>query len=206
MNDSGFLKALEGFKKSQHEIGKNLEGLAVHYEKFSTEELRRLVNIRKNLDEYIEKNTDLKDICDFLDSLDIWAYKFTTGEEKTNENDSLYYITSSGVSLRLKMANKEKGLPEVIQPFMEHISFMEETYYPSETPKLGLVTSEYCSNEFYDIQKQNEVNEPFESKVKKYYKDGKLYFVEKPKNLYHEHAGNPVNKTFFSTTIDSKNL
>jgi hypothetical protein len=56
---------------------------------------------------------------------------------------------------------------------------------------------EYLSDEFYELQNQPEVTGNFTSQVKLYFKDEKLYFVQRPEHLKHEHPGSPINKVVF---------
>jgi len=82
---------------------------------------------------------------------------------------------------------------------MECLFFEQgQDYKPTEHLSLGVTTMEYCSQEFYKLQMQERVNEQFVSPIKKFYKDGELFFVQKPKNLYHAHNGSSINKLYKS--------
>ena len=195
LTDNGFLDALNVHKANQSNLNKSLEGLPIKYEKFTFDELTKIIKIRKQLGLF--KSFD--EVIKYLDSLNLWKSKFSTGSGVNSEgnNDSLYYLTDKNISLRIKKANLVKGLNESIEPFMESSTFSKEKFYPSDVPIIGLIPEEYSSEEFYQLQNQEKVSGEFISKVPKFYKDGKLFYVGKPKNLYHEHPGNVINKIYF---------
>lgn len=135
---------------------------------------------------------------------DIWQCKFSTESQGDGQNltetpnDSIYYMTHSGASLRFKMANMEKGLAKVIQPFAECLYFDSPEEGLSETPKLGYFTQEYFTREFMDQASSEEpVGQDYQSLIKKYYHDGKFVAAPKNEKIIFDHNGSPVNKIFF---------
>jgi hypothetical protein len=205
--NSGLFEAINNVKKQQEELAQSLEGLPVEQEHFSVPEIEKIIEIRKGLGEIIQESktgaSRPKDYVNkaesYLDGLDAWIFKFSTGDrQKPKDTDSLYYVMSNGVSLRLKRVNEDKGMSQVVQPFMECIYFLGDSRVPTEHLTLGATPVEYCSKEFYDLQNQNNAENEFVSPVKKFYKDGKLHFVTRPENMHHEHPGNEINKVYWS--------
>jgi hypothetical protein len=198
--ESDFFKALNQHKQKSLELAKSLENLPVRCEVFSVDKINTLIEIRK----VISRMQTIEEVEAYLDSQNIWKTKFSTGGRVDKDKDSIYYVTDDNISLRLKKADIDRGLQSVIQPYMENIVFLEGgssgVFYPSENPILESTPSEYCSQEFYNLQNTNAV-EDFISQVPKFYKDDKLYYVGKPKNLYHEHPGSEVSQVFFIKQI-----
>lgn len=144
------------------------------------------------------------DLMSVFDKLDVWSYKFSTESQGTGDNlretpdDSIYYMTSHGVSIRFKMANREKGIEKVLQPMMEKIFFMRYRDEDlSETPKLGYHVTEYATPEFFDALRNEVAGEDYKSSIRKY-KRGDKTEIPKFKNIKRSHDGSPVNKIFFS--------
>lgn len=181
----------------------SLEGQPFEQETFSAEDVEKIIAIRKELERLIEKNKNapfqgLKKIEDYLNNLDIWLVRFSTGTVgKSEKTDSLYYVAPNGASLRLKRSNLNKGLESVVQPFMETIFFEDEKGNTTDVLNPGYTTMEYCSREFYDLQNQNEAEGGFESEVRRYYKDGELFYVMPPPNIFHKHNGSEINNVFY---------
>ena len=144
----------------------------------------------------------ISDIMATLDKLDIWSHKFSTESQGTGENltetpdDSVYYMTPSGVSLRFKMANRDKGIREVIQPIMEKIFFEKIGEGLSETPKTGHFVHEYATQIFFDQLTAASIESDYQSSIKKY-KRGSEIEIPKLENIKYSHAGSPVNKIYF---------
>lgn len=215
--ESGFSNGLKKFINVQKEILENIEGLPTKQETFTVPELKEIIQIKQNLDELIkelsssnknpnieEKREQLDKVIKYLDALQIWNQKFSTGEkDDIDENNySLYYVTDKNISLRIKKINLEKySLDKIIEPFMENITFHNGIYYPTEKAIIDYDPIEYCSNDFYKLQSQdpNELKNDFISGIKKIYKDDKLYYVSGPTkdNLFHKHEGHEVNKIYF---------
>jgi hypothetical protein len=152
----------------------------------------------------IQEKVVLSNIINLLDRYDnIWQYKFSTGDLDKDgkplspEKDSIYYMTRSGASLRLKMTNRDKGLRKVVQPFSEFIYFMQTKDDISETPKIGYITQEFFSQEFLDLLENGQIpSDDYVSSIKKYFEDNKLTAVTAPKSAL-KHDGNLVNKIYF---------
>ena len=196
--NSGMHEAVEHVKRQQEAHAKKLEGLPVRYGEFAANELSRLFEIGKR----IMRMSSLDGIVQYLDSLNVWQCKFSTeGGGTHRERDSLYYVTKSRISLRLKRSELEKGLNAVMQPFMETIVFDAGHgggFYPSEDPSIDAVPLERCSQEFYDLQSQDTTSRNFTSQIPKFYKDGKLFYVGSPEHLFHDHNGSSINQIYFA--------
>ncbi len=147
----------------------------------------------------------LRNMMNFLDKYDdIWLCKFSTesqGDGKNlseTPNDSIYYMTNSGASIRFKMANLKEGIECVVQPFADFIYFESPEEGASEIPKLGYFTQEYFTQEFTDLIKGDEKpEEDYHSSIRKYYNNGKLEDVPKTSKIKFQHNGSPVNRIFF---------
>lgn len=197
-----------------------LSKLPVHHEIYSRQELMSIVKVNKRLLGFIEDfnlttkyfskgSPEYKKQCDryiervieYLDSENFWAYKFTTenaGGAPSSEplsfdiDDSLYYTTQTGISLRLKRSISDRGLDDVIQPFYETITFvLPDSSLMVAKPMVGAHVREYRSEEFRTILNIGQIEEDFESPNEIYLKDGKIFFVNS--NLG-PHEGDRVNK------------
>lgn len=131
-----------------------------------------------------------------LDKLDIWTYKFSTGGPKKSPNDSIYYMTASGVSLRLKMAARHDEGERIIRPLKENIHFLGDAGRLSEEPKLQYTTEEYATQDFYDQLEELKTGSSYYSTIRKYNRNGKIEIPE-PANVKRSHGGNPVNYFYF---------
>ena len=162
---------------------------------------------QKNPENFERAKSDIEqkvvsDIMAALDKLDVWAYKFSTESQGTGEDitetpdDSVYYMTSFGASLRLKMANRDKGIRKVIQPVMEKVFFEKIGEELSETPKIGYFVHEYATQDFFDKLAANSIEGDYRSSIKKY-KRGNEIEIPKLENIKYSHGGSPVNKIYF---------
>ena len=150
-----------------------------------------------------------------FDKLDIWSAKFSTDSggdarqapEQNPREDSIYYMTSSGICLRLKAVNLPLGFKREnleadirgpIQPFNEKVFFVGRGGKFSEKPEIGLEVREYTTIGFNRILRDKKVDGDYQSSIKTYHQqDGKLVAITKPKDLYCHHEGHLVNKIFF---------
>ena len=154
------------------------------------------------------ENIYLEKTIQFLDSLDIWETKFTTrdedhskSEEEKEVTDSIYYVTKSGRSLRIRKYSLLKdGLAGSIEPFMEKIFYIDKQYEDfynranvSEQVEKGLFVMEYTTDEFQEAQ-NNPNTQEFISRVRRYEKDGKIIYLN-PVDGY-RHRGYSVNKIY----------
>ncbi len=144
----------------------------------------------------------LSDLIATLDRLDVWSHKFSSESQGTGENlietpnDSVYYMSSSGASLRLKMANRNQGVKKVIQPIMEKIFFEKPGEEISETPTLGYFVREYATQDFLNEFKEESIDSDYQSSIRKYERGGKIE-IPKLDNIKIDHEGSPVNKIDF---------
>lgn len=159
----------------------------------------------KQYQEECEKG--VAEVLNYLDRSPIWKFKFSTeasggkayGALESSSIDSIYYMTESGISIRIKRAAIADGyeFKTVIQPFMEKIFF---TYggkqkVPMESePTLGLFVIDYETKEFANrIMSQG--GGDFVSPLVVYMKEGKPYAVAGPDDIW-IHEGDRVNELF----------
>jgi hypothetical protein len=217
---NSYVSPLEHLKRKQQERDLRIEGLSLEHQTFSEsdieaardlgshldtmvqEALSRLENLHIGSSRYIANGRkEIERITDFLDQ-QVWAYKFTTepgaahGEEmKSSLDDSIYYVASSGVSVRIKRAAiVDHTFREVVQPFMELILFR----YPDQKddvferePILGLTVRDYVTPAFTQAVQSDEQND-FTSLLQTHVKDGSVLAVSGPDDVW-MHTGNRVN-------------
>jgi hypothetical protein len=198
-----------------------LERLPKHRETYKKEELESIREVEKHLkefvDEFDQKTKNLvndsfgyqqlckqyiNQVIQFLDHENFWAYKFTTENTggasydqplEYSDDDSVYYTTQSGISLRIKQSASDLGLRTVIQPFHEKIIFdLPNSDLKEDKPLIGGRVKEYRSDEFRDILKGDRVSEDFTSTNEIYTKNGKVFFVES--NDQNPHEGDRINQ------------
>ncbi|PIZ00755.1 hypothetical protein COY62_01190 [bacterium (Candidatus Howlettbacteria) CG_4_10_14_0_8_um_filter_40_9] len=221
---AGFGDILKDLSDQKHLLEKELETLPQSTETFTAQELQQIVHTKQHLSENIARfNQEAQQmmaqpieygaLCDqfiekttkYLDSLDMWTAKFSTecsggrseGPLETTPDDSVYYMTSKGISLRLKKANRGKGLGQVIQPFFEKIVFVSsENRDVVERPELGFSVREYITRDFFNLQNQSSANEDYHSGLKIYYKNDRIFYIKTPDSAPEKHEGDRVNKIF----------
>ncbi|GEM_PF-3552858 len=158
-----------------------------------------------------EKNALLKkqlaDLEASLDRLPFWNRKFSTDNTNNGalaeapiaenpERDSIYYITPSSVSLRLKKVNLINGLNAVVNKFAEKIFFVRKREISLE-PKLGYTVEEYFGEDFSNIIISGQVSFDFQSAIKTFQSsDGKIRDVIPTNGKTEKHDGDRVNKIF----------
>lgn len=166
---------------------------------------------RRVFDIYEEVFTKLVEV---LDTLDIWSVKFSTGEFDEDENsiqdrneDSIYYMTKSGVCLRLKTINLRYGIRRenfevkprihgVIQPLNELV-FFNGNGEISLLPKIGYSVKEYTTIPFHKLLNNGKADGDFHATIKIHTQDGKIVGIPEPKDIYSSHEGHQVNQIFF---------
>lgn len=159
-----------------------------------------------------KKDVERKIISDAMttfDKLDVWTSKFSTESQGTGEDltetpdDSIYYMTRSGASLRFKMANRDKGIVKVIQPIMEKVFFENIQYDISESPKEGYFVKEYATQDFLNTLKGDPATADYKSSIKKFRRNNKLE-IPRLENIKYQHEGSPVNKIHFERSVSPK--
>lgn len=161
----------------------------------------------KNPEVFVRARTEieqkvLSDLMVIFDRLDVWVHKFSTESQGTGENltetskDSIYYMSSSGASLRLKMSNRNQGVSKVIQPIMEKIFFEKPGEEIVETPKLGYFVREYTTQDFLNKLGEESIDSDYQSSIRKYERGDKIE-IPKLDNIKIDHEGSPVNKIDF---------
>lgn len=212
-------RALPIFEQRGADFDAELAGLPRRRDRHSSEEMEIIRNLKKELDQFVKLfNDKAKELavgsveyialCDHyirlvilaLNQHSFWKYKFTTenvsgiygNQLKHTSDDSLYYVTQGGISLRLKRSAFVEGLAAVIQPFFEKIIFKSpETGLISEVPIVGSFVIEYRSDEFMVMIDRDAAAVDFESPNQIYIKDGRIFYIKS--NDRYSHIGDRVN-------------
>lgn len=154
----------------------------------------------------------LSEVMTYLDSLPLWQYKFSTEYKQGRRqpwdwyNDSLYYVTPSGISLRLKKAVvREQGLAGVIQPPQEKVTFENKYDFNqsdsrpkqiSTVPQIGWHVEEYQSEDFRQLMASGEISQDFPSHIVVVEHEDKPEV--KTTGLVHTHSGHNVKEIFIA--------
>lgn len=147
-------------------------------------------------------------VLEYLDNAGIWSFKFSTeasggksqGQLEFFEDDSIYYMTESGASIRIKRSAVNDGYDfgAIFQPFMEKIFFMSgraKGGIMESVPALGFSVIDYKTKEFERRIKSHDAKGDFTSPLTVYMKEGKPYAVGGPEDI-RIHEGDRVNKIF----------
>lgn len=216
------LTVLEQLREKRNALMRELESLPRHRETYQKQELEVVVRVNKQLQGFVDNfnlgvtkqtlslgSPEYQSLCKqyieqvmrYLDQEHFWAHKFTTENTggasssqplESSADDSVYYTTRSGISLRLKRSVSDRGLGVVIQPFYEKIIFeLPDSRLKLEEPKIGTRVTEYRSDEFRDLLKRGEVSNDFVSTNEIFLKDGKIFLVSS--NDQKPHEGDRVN-------------
>ncbi len=203
-DESGFKRIVSDKTKDRAETTSYLEGKPFETTTFSPEAINKIILINKVLKGIMNKPIPVEDalaeIQQYL-STHTWRYVFTSGEVEPSAEDSIYYVTPEGASLRLKRYNvKATGdITKVVIPFHEKIFFFGEKNKIHLEPKIGSDVKEYISSEFLKLQRSNVVvDQAFKSEIRVYnikpgdmpLPGGGLLVKNVPNG--HEHQGNKV--------------
>ena len=194
-----------------------IEGASVRRESYSRSQLQKLFRLRKQLQLMLEKDPKgkIREVESYMDAQNFWAHKFTTqpGSGDINDlacspQDSIYYLTENGLSLRLKraLAYSPKEDESLVYPVFEKSVFREDgSDAYTLTPKIGAWAGEFASNDFLVLQKEFMAGKPLPTEYKsklgfyqKDQKDGKIIGVGSElsgEDPYHN--GDRVNKIYF---------
>ncbi len=199
-------------------------GSTIVHETYSVQELAQIAQVRERLDmmiarfdvqvagldkkspEYIKKaKLEVAKMVAYLDGLPLWKFKFSTeigagvvGPLVEDESDSLYYMTASGISMRLRRASLEEGhgLNRVAQPFMEKMRFRApQINHFDGIPTLGSTVEDYATREFSERLRNPGEKSDFVSPLAVWVKDGKPVAVGGSDDAY-IHNGDRVNRIF----------
>ncbi len=149
---------------------------------FSAEAINKIILIRKDIPKItkgLDADTALSALTGYLDS-HTWLHRFTTGEPGATDpsQDSQYWVTPEGASLRLKMSEARLGVAKVIQPFCEKIYFLDHNNEICLEPNVGRIAQEYLSREFLRLQGLDAAPGSFESQIRTYAQHGKIVAIE----------------------------
>ncbi len=203
---------------------KSLEGLRVKEHVVSTEELEKLIKVKKIVDVFLKEHEakkvssdteGLKQLINILDRITLWKTKFSTEcsggagdeiplQEYNPEMDSLYYTTPSGATLRLKTAALYDGrnLRAAIQPITEKIAFEGPHGELIESPRIGYNVREYFSPSFMSAMQEGNTNR-YTPELRIYRRADASIVISHSKNertgqesFGADHDGDRVNKIF----------
>ncbi len=218
----------ERLARKKREQNDAVEGAEQRQETYSQVEITRLQEIRRHIDamvadfeqqsvslrvgtrEYIETaRKTLSEVISYLNGLNIWSQKFTTmvgggmdDELKISDEDSIYYLTRSGLSMRVKRAALLDGhaLKISIQPVMDLLLFQNpevqserEEYV--KTPTLGWIAKDYLTSEFKKRMQDDKSNDDFQTPLVTFEKGGVIVGVAGPADAW-IHGGDRVNEIF----------
>jgi len=172
------------------------------------ERIQTAFDLLRDLDidmpEYREAaNKQIDEIVGFLDNSDFWATRFTTaigsGSDavSTSSLDSVYYMTRSGVSLRIKRSVIDDGykFKNAVQPFMELTLFgnpHSEQERFKQLPENGLWVKDFLTPGFEDLISKQNGGKEYHSPLHMHEKDGWIVGVTGPDNVW-IHEGDRVN-------------
>ncbi|GEM_PF-6642625 len=226
-NDVGMSEIINTRAEKLEKLKEILSSLEYRFEIYDEKEMNEVIKLNQKLmaveheDKLQRKQTsnpekvseeNFRKLVEYLDNLDLWAAKFTTdinndsGVVIRSEEDSLYYMTESGISFRLKKVYLSKtGLkifvsPQadgVIQLIHEKIYFVGDKGECSEQPVVGYSVFEASSPEFNSMIDSGKIHGDFVSKIKIYEKKNKIFYVEKPDHA-NSHDGHAVNYIYWN--------
>lgn len=173
---ANFLDSLRELNERRNAFLSSLEGLPREKFFIDSEEFGQIAEVASSVRSFLEKyertrqyvrkeeqvsfdKRKMEELLRQLDHLNIWYAKFATEcsggassdvpIQKYNEDeDSLYYMTSAGATMRLKTIELVNGLRSVVQPFTEKILFVGPNGELSEVPREGYVVEEYFTGSF----------------------------------------------------------
>lgn len=224
MRSSGVLAELEERRRRKEEW---LENSRLEHRTIPREEILGVCAVHRTLADFLDRygeSTDpehLKALVSYLDTLPLWKAKFSTGEYDREHRlviddvmDSLYYLTPSGLSLRLKrslLVDGEKmgegsDMRAVIQSFADLILFRRKEEgreaflsYWDDFPITGSPVTEYFSWTLEEVlnQPSSQVH-AFESPVAVRRDEFGIKSVDcEAKFRAGTHEGHDVNKIYF---------
>ena len=205
MIDESFKNLIGGISADREQLEKRLEGASYESPKFSAESIRRMGVIIRGIREAakgLEFEPAIAAVKQYLDGLE-WKAKFTTDAgKKTEEEDSIYYLTPEGSSLRLRFHDNPTKIEQVVQYFMEICEFENpDGSGVSSDPHIGWPLDEYLTPEFKALQLKvwqggEEISGDYVSKIRFYpLSNGSRMIGKLPPETFH-HSGHNVKKIF----------
>lgn len=196
-------RRLEGLPKERFRIPESdLEGLfecAQMIEDFMEEYDKYLVN-NPDCDKEEFSRMKLRELISRLDQHDVWRHKFSTEcsggatdsiplQSYNSAEDSMYFMTESGSSLRLKVIELKSGLRKVAQPILEKCVFSHGEVF-KEIPEIGGRVYEFSSRAFEEAVEKGETT--YEPGLDVYKENADIVYVGGSE----PHYGDRVNKIF----------
>lgn len=179
---------------------KALEGVPFECRRYPSSAINRIILIKKDL-KRITADLDIRSALAasraYLASHK-WQARFTTGlvGKPDPGQDSLYYLSPEGISLRLKMANAESGdINQVMRSFKEITFFEDDQSGISLAPKVGLTVQEFVSPEFLELQNGDSAHSTYQSRIRIYKQGGRIIQIRNVPNGL-QHTGHEVNAVF----------
>lgn len=206
-----------------------LEGTRTEYRAFQREELNALRDIEREVriftDQFGEEESSffIDALEQKLDRFSFWKAKFSTGDYVGNSReylqdldvdparDSLYYMSPSGATLRLKKAvlydpvaraADTNHIENAVQPIADLVTFRKsgEDFHLELLPHIGFVVREYFTTTFQNalLQGAQIHGLPIVSPLELYVDDTGIRDIGCPSQFRAgTHDGHYVNKIFF---------
>lgn len=225
--DNGFSRIISELSRAKTAAARTLENLPFHCQIISPQEMEQIFSVQNLINEFVTQYQNTVKLLDSnkekarqyleqlesqLDSLPLWQYKFSTSIEDGDslsvnyKEDSIYYVTSQQLSLRIKKVNLKYGLnyedirqrrPGVVQSIMEKIFYTDKNKI-SLCPKVGYQVNEYLTKDFYDVMRLRQLPaQSYHSSLRQYEQAGQVVAVPKPEDLFASHEGHLINKIYW---------
>lgn len=152
------------------------------------------------------EDLEMKKIMAKLDRCPVFVYKFATGEYEEHQEgfDSIYYMTKSGVTLRLKFRLRGQGVQEICRPFKEKIAFYNQRDEASFEPSLKCGVEEWVTQKFMEMLDDEKMQKSWQSEIKIYNVEGQTLIRPPGRSGDKHHEGHPVNKIFYGPKSSEK--
>lgn len=195
-----------------------LESMSFYSDVIPAKEIETMQGIFERCGEIIDEydgseneEIGLQNLETYLDGLSFWVAKFSTelsggaGHSlpllPSSEDDSIYYMSPSGMCLRLKkVLLKEESLSSVVQPIAERVYFeknLENTREISLTPVVGYSVQEIFTVGLNKALSEYGVRGDFSSRIRVYKEGGKpAAVVVLEDDRFATHSGDRVNRIF----------
>jgi hypothetical protein len=211
------LKTITQEMREERKSLNRLESLPYDINEVNPEELHMVRNIfqvlQRHVSDVIENvktqtleekaaayRESLAEIIKWMDGRD-WAAKFSTSVRDDFEDlsehgdDSLYYMTASGITIRLKRVMFDEGFDQIVRSPKEKCFFRERgsgIFLPQ--PKVGCYVEEFSSPEFIEAMEGN--TDVVKSSLRLFKNSDGSYAGARSKGI--RHPGHAVNRIFWS--------
>lgn len=154
----------------------------------------------------------LQEMEQVFDRQKIWQSKFSTmpgsgvnDELIVSPRDSLYYVTSQGLSFRLRRVSlyDDGNLLQAVQGISEKIWYEDKDYNKLEQPQLGFRVKDVSSEDLLDqqwkyLKDRVEMKADFQSHIRLHRDGGRLVELSgDDQSNIEAHTGDRINKIYF---------